>query len=207
MHFLHLDASIRHDGSVTRALSRRFVDHLTAGDPDVTVDYIDLAREAPGHIEQDFVEAMYVPIAAYTPAHRRAVAQSDALVARFQAADVFVFGVPMYNFAVPSSLKAFLDQVVRSGLTFSASEQGYEGLLTGKRAVVVVGSGGGYQTPETAAMDFVTPYLRAILAFVGVTDVDFVQAGPTLFYGEDARDAARAAAETQLDRLAEAFAR
>lgn len=205
MHLLHLDASIRHDNSTTRTLTRRFVDRLSSTAA-TTVDYIDLAREAPGHIEQDYVEAMYLPIDAYDASHRRAVAQSDALVSRLRAADTLVLGVPMYNFAIPSSLKAYLDQVVRSGLTFSASEAGYEGLLTGKRAVVVVGSGGSYQAPETAAMDFVTPYLRAILGFIGITDVSFVQAGPTLFYGEEAGAAALREAEARLDALATDFA-
>ena len=203
MHILHLDASIRTTGSVTRELSARLVNEI-ARLHEATTDYIDLAREAPGHIGQDYVEAMYLPIAEYTDVHRRAVASSDALVARLQAADLLVLGVPMYNFAIPSSLKAFLDQIVRSGLTFSATAEGYEGLLVGKRAIAIIGSGGSYQAPESRAMDFVTPYLKTILGFIGITDVEFVQAGPTLFYGDEARTAALSEAEARLDRLAQA---
>lgn len=115
--------------------------------------------------------------------------------------ELYVIGVPMYNFTIPSHFKSFLDNIVRSGKTFSASESGYEGLLKNKKAVIVCSSGGEYASEHTKDMDFARPYLKMIFGFIGVTDVTFVNIQPTLFYGETAKQEAMEAAVQKIDAI------
>lgn len=119
---------------------------------------------------------------------------ANRLIAEIKAQDVLVIGAPMYNFGIPSTLKSYLDHVLRAGETFRYTANGPEGLLTGKRAIVVMASGGKYDEAPAAAMDFVRPYLKAVLGFVGITDVQFVSVQGVAF-GPEARTAAIEAAK------------
>ncbi len=119
---------------------------------------------------------------------------SNTLIAEIKAQDVIVIGAPMYNFGIPSTLKSYLDHVLRAGETFRYTANGPEGLLTGKKAIVVMASGGKYDEAPAAAMDFVRPYLKAVLGFVGITDVQFVNVQGVAF-GPEARTAAIEAAK------------
>lgn len=108
------------------------------------------------------------------------LATSDALIADLQQADEYVFGVPMHNFGIPSTLKLWIDQIARAGKTFSYGPEGPKGLLTGKKATLLLASGGVYSEGTAAAsLDFVTPYLRAVFNFLGITDVTIIAAGGT----------------------------
>ena len=136
------------------------------------------------------------------PNRTRAIAVSDRLIDEFLAADRYVFGVPMHNFNVPSTFKAYIDQIVRAGKTFAGGPNGYEGLVKDKRALFITTSGGIF-TPGTpmAAFNFQEPCLRAVFAFIGVTNVRFVTA-EGMNQGVDTAAKARAKAERALDDLA-----
>ncbi|MEQ8367502.1 MAG: NAD(P)H-dependent oxidoreductase, partial [Roseicyclus sp.] len=117
--------------------------------------------------------ANFTPADARSDDQKAKLALSDDLVAELKAADTIVIGLPIYNFGVPAALKAWVDQVARAGVTFQYSEYGPKGLLDGKRAIVVVASGG---TEAGSDIDFATGYIRHVLAFIGITEVDFVAA-------------------------------
>jgi FMN-dependent NADH-azoreductase len=138
-----------------------------------------------------------------TDAERKARALSGELIAELRAADTIVIGAPMYNFGVATTLRAWFDHVLRAGETFSYSEAGPKGLLTGKRVIVIESRGGLYSEGPASAIDFQEPYLRHLLGFVGLTDVTFVRA-EKIGYGPDARAAAMAQARREISQLAAA---
>ena len=138
---------------------------------------------------------------AETEAARGAVALSDALIAELKAADLIVIGAPMYNFGMPSTLKAWFDHVLRAGITFRYSEAGPEGLVKGKKAIVIETRGGLYSSGPAAAMDSQEPHLRTMLGFIGIEDVTFVRA-EKLGFGPEAAAAAIDAATAELEALA-----
>ncbi|MCJ8335163.1 MAG: NAD(P)H-dependent oxidoreductase [Epibacterium sp.] len=165
---LHIDSSARLTGSATRDLSAAVVAKLA---PE-TVIRRDVANPLP-LLDEAWVSANFTPENERSDAQRNILALSDELVAELKAADTVVIGAPIYNFSVPATLKAWLDQVARAGITFQYTENGPEGLLTGKRAVIVSASGG---TPVGAEFDYAVPYLRHMLGFIGITDVQVVAA-------------------------------
>jgi FMN-dependent NADH-azoreductase len=136
-----------------------------------------------------------------TDAERATRAFSDELIAELRAADTIVIGAPMYNFSVATGLRAWFDHVLRAGETFSYSEAGPKGLLTGKRAIVVESRGGLYSEGPAKAVDFQEPYLRHLLGFMGLTDVTFVHA-EKIGYGPESRAEAIAVATAELRELA-----
>lgn len=166
---LHIDASARRQGSVTRDLTARIIETL----PDARVITRDLAETPLPQITEDWVTATFTPADARSPAQKTVLAQSDVLVSELEAADTLVIGLPMYNFGVPAALKAWIDLVGRAGRTFKYTENGPVGLLAGKRAIVAVATGG---TQTGSQMDFATDYIRHFLGFVGIADVTFVTA-------------------------------
>jgi FMN-dependent NADH-azoreductase len=168
-HILRIDASARRSGSVSRDLADRIIERIG---PDATVTTRDLAQGIP-LIDEAWVGANFTPEADRTDAQRDILALSDTLVAELKAADTIVIGLPIYNFGVPAALKAWVDQVARAGVTFKYSEYGPKGLLEGKSAIVAVASGG---TEAGSDIDFATGYIRHVLRFIGITDVDFVTA-------------------------------
>jgi FMN-dependent NADH-azoreductase len=129
-----------------------------------------------------------------------AQALSNELIGELKATDVIVIGAPMYNFGIPSTLKAWFDYVLRSGLTFRYTEAGPEGLVMGKRAIVVLSRGGLYSEGPAQAMDSQEPHLRTMLGFIGITDVSFVRA-ERLAFGPEIRDQAIDSAKAELERL------
>jgi len=166
---LRIDGSARREGSVSRDL----LDRITARfGTDTSVVTRDLANALP-LINEEWVGANFTPADARTDAQNTALELSDSLIGEIKAADVLVIGLPVYNFGVPAALKAWIDQISRAGVTFQYTENGPEGLLTGKRAIVAMASGG---TQMGSEIDFATGYLRFILGFIGITDVEFVNA-------------------------------
>lgn len=187
---LHIDSSARTEGSVTRDLSAQIVARLGATE----VIRRDLLTPVP-QLTGDWVGANFTPADDRTAEQKDLLTQSDALVAELQKADTVVIGAPIYNFSVPANLKAWIDLIARVGVTFKFGENGSEGLLEGKRAIVVIASGG---TPVDSDVDFATNYLRHVLSFVGITDVQVVAADGLVM---DA-DGSLAKAQAQIDALA-----
>lgn len=187
---LRIDSSARLAGSVSRDLSTQVIARMG----DIEVTRRDLGIAPVPQIDEDWVTANFTPAADRTGAQKATLALSDELVAELQDADTVVIGLPIYNFGVPASLKAWIDQVARAGVTFRYTEEGPQGLLEGKRAIVVVASGG---TEAGSQIDFATGYIRHILAFIGITDVDFVTADRLMLDS----DATLKEAEAQLAAL------
>jgi len=169
---LRIDSSMRHTGSVTRALTDKLAGHLRAASPAARIIHRDLANGV-ALVDEAWIGANFTDPADRDSAQRAALARSDELVAGIKAADTLIIGLPIYNFGVPAALKAWIDMVARARETFRYAETGPEGLMTGKRALIVVASGG---VPVGSAVDFATPYLRHALAFMGITDVEFIAA-------------------------------
>ncbi|MEM1385697.1 MAG: NAD(P)H-dependent oxidoreductase [Pseudomonadota bacterium] len=167
---LRIDASMRREGSVTRRLTDRVLDRLAGSE--TTLVTRDLAYGMP-LVDEGWIVANFADDAERTEAQRQTLAISDALVAELKAADTVVIGLPIYNFGVPAALKAWVDQVTRARVTFRYTDTGPVGLLEGKRAVLVIASGGvGADSP----VDFATPYMRHLLGFIGITDVTVIAA-------------------------------
>lgn len=164
--------------SISRELTREYVKTWENNHPDGRVIYRDLAAKAPAPVDQAWVYAAYTPEANRTPEQNAALKLSDELIAELEAADEYVIGVAMHNFSIPSVLKLWIDKVARVGKTFAYSETGPQGMLHGKKATILAASGGVYAAGTPAgSMNFVDPYLKAVLNFLGVTDVKVVSAG------------------------------
>lgn len=173
---LALHASARLHGSHSRQLAEKTIQTLHALNGPGTVVVQDLAAHPLPHVDEVFTQAIFTPPSAQTEAQRKALAVSDLLVRQLQEAEVIVIDTPMYNLTVPSCLKAWIDHVVRPGLTFSFSPSGFKGLLQGKRAILVTTSGGLFSEGPRTGEDFLVPYLRQILGFIGIHDVRVIRA-------------------------------
>jgi FMN-dependent NADH-azoreductase len=173
---LHIDSSPL-ETSISRELTREFATSWKAKNPTGNVIDRNLAANPSKPIDQTWIGAAYTPDTARTDAQKAILASSDILIDELQKADEIVIGVAMHNFSIPSVLKLWIDQIARAGKTFSYGANGPEGLLKGKKATILIASGGVYETGTPAgAMNFVEPYLRAVLGFLGITDVNFVTA-------------------------------
>ena len=192
---LVLNSSVLGDGSVSKALVGEAVRRLLETSPGAIVVERDLGTAPVPHLTTANVAGVRgVPA---TEPELAARALSDKLIAELRAADTIVIGAPMYNFSIPTGLKAWFDYLLRAGDTFKYSEAGPQGLLTGKRVIVIEARGGLYSEGPAQAMDFQEPYLRALLGFVGLSDVTFIHA-EKLGFGPDARDAALTAAKAKI---------
>jgi len=185
---LRIDASGRQDQSSTRALADNLIDALADRYSGVELVSRDLAKGMP-HVDQNWIEANFTPEEERSTDHQQRLSYSDSLVDELKAADVIVIGVPIYNFGIPAALKAWVDMVARARLTFRYTENGPEGLLSGKKAYLVVASGG---VAVDSEVDFATPYMRHALRFLGITDIEVVTATQQNMRGDDSISAARA---------------
>ena len=178
MRLLHIDSSALGANSVSRQLTARIVAQWRAAHPDLVVEYLDLAQDAPTHLSLESLGFRTGPDAqGLTEVQRRENAISEKLVSQFVAADVVVVGAPMYNFSVPSQLKAWIDRVAQVGRTFKYTETGPQGLAGGKTVIVASTRGGVYSTnPALAGLDHQESYLKTVFGFFGITDVQFVRA-------------------------------
>jgi FMN-dependent NADH-azoreductase len=196
---LVLTSSLGGEASVSNLLVEHAVSEFLAHSPRARVVRRDLATDTIPHLTPATVAG--VRAEAETEAEHQARLLSETLIGELRAADVIVIGAPMYNFSIPSTLKAWFDHVLRAGVTFSYSEAGPKGLLDGKRVIVVEARGGLYSEGPAQAADFQEAYLRHLLAFIGLTDVTFVRA-EKIGFGPEARDAAIAAARAEIAGLA-----
>lgn len=169
---LRIDASARTDGSVSRDLNDRIVARFRAAGETTLIER-DLAATDLSFLDAAWIEASGTPATKRTEDHLAALAASDALIDELRSADILLIGLPIYNFGIPAALKAWIDLVARAGVTFAYTAEGPRGLLTGKRAIVTVASGG---TETGSEIDFATGYLRHVLGFIGIDDVLFVSA-------------------------------
>ncbi len=193
MTLLRIDSSASTSSSVTRGLTDRIIAEL--GDDQIIQR--DLAATPLPQITEDWVTARTVPAADRTKAQDATLALSDTLIKEIHDADTLVIGVPVYNFSVPAALKAWIDLIARAGETFRYTETGPVGLLSGKRAILAVASGG---TAVGSDIDYATGYMRHILGFVGITDVTIIAADALAKDPEGTL----AAAHSQIDTLAKA---
>jgi len=176
---LHLSTSPL-ASSVSRELTREFVNNWKASHPAGQVIHRDLAANPPLPVDQAWIHSVFTPDEAREPEQHALIAYSDEAIAELEKADEYVIGVAMHNFSIPSVLKLWIDQVVRRGRTFAYGAEGPKGLLSGKKATVLVATGGVYDAGSPyAAFNFIDPYLRTVLGFIGITDVKFVTAGGT----------------------------
>lgn len=172
---LQIDSSPRGALSVTRTLTSEYVEHWRQQNPGWKVITRDLAADLPSVIDLAWVGASFTPEPNRTDEQRGVLQLSDSLIAELNAADQYVFGVPMINFSIPAAFKLYIDQITRAGKTFAYGSDGPKGLLQGKKALIVVAAGGSYvKDSPAAALNFVEPYLRAIFGFIGVSDLNFV---------------------------------
>jgi FMN-dependent NADH-azoreductase len=195
---LQINTSLFNGEGQSSRLAGAFVDAWRRRHPAERVVVRDLAADPIPHLDAARFQAFSTPAKDRTPTQQAAVAQSDTLIAELRSADVIVLGLPMYNFGIPSTLKAYFDHIARVGVTFEYTAEGPHGLLTGKQAYVLATRGGRYQgTP----MDTQSDYVRHFLGFLGIQDVEFVYA-EGLAMGEILRDGAIVDARERIERLA-----
>jgi len=173
---LHIDSSVRHTGSVSRQLGGEFIAKWKAANPSDTIVTRDLAAAPLPHLTEQLIGAYFTPPDQRNADQAHTIKLSDTLVDELLAADTIVIGAPMYNFSVTSGLKAWIDHVARVGRTFSYGANGPAGLVTGKKVYVFIASGGVYSEGPAAGYDHLTTYLRAVLGFLGMTDITFIVA-------------------------------
>jgi FMN-dependent NADH-azoreductase len=196
---LQINASINNDNSQSSRLANQFIETFRARYPDakVVVRHVAAAEQVP-HLTAERFGAFITKPEERSVAQHAVVAYSDALIEEIKQADVVVIGLPMYNFGVPSQLKAYFDHIARAGVTFAYTEKGPVGKLTGKKVYVFAARGGQYSgTP----MDTQTGYVRDFLAFLGMTDVEFVYA-EGLAISPQSKEAGLAKAAAHIARLA-----
>ncbi len=195
---LVVESSVRQEGSVSRQLTAEFIAQWQKAHPQDQVTVRDLARDAVPHLDADLLGGWMKPAAEQSAAEQAALVRSSQLTDELMAADVLVLAAPMYNFAIPSTLKSWLDHVLRAGVTFQYTAQGPQGLLQDKRAFVLTARGGVY---AGGPLDQQEPYLRQVLGFIGITDVTFIHA-EGLNMGGDVAEQGLAKARRQLAAVA-----
>lgn len=195
---LVIESSARKEGSVSRQLTADFIAQWQAANPQDQIQVRDLAVEQVPHLDIDLLSGWMKPAEQQNAVEKAAAARSNLLTDELLAADVLVLAAPMYNFAIPSTLKSWLDHVLRAGVTFKYTETGPQGLLSGKRAYVLTARGGVY---SGSSLDHQEPYLRQALGFVGIHDVTFIHA-EGLNLGAEFLEKGLAQAREQLAKVA-----
>jgi FMN-dependent NADH-azoreductase len=199
---LVITASPRGERSVSRTLTNQFAQLWAQHHPQDTILLRDIGHHPVPHVTEPWVVGAFAPPEAQTPESKAAIAVSDQLVEEFLAADRYVVGVPMYNLNIPSTLKAYIDQIVRAGKTFALGPAGYEGLVKDKKALFITSSGGSFPPGTPAgAYNFQEPYLRTIFGFMGVTDVHFITAD-SMNQGDDVAQLSRQRSENAVREFA-----
>jgi FMN-dependent NADH-azoreductase len=194
MNILQINASARRVDSNSTRVADSIVARLRSANPEARLTLRDLAGNPHLVLDEAALGALFTPAEKRTPAQTARVALDDALIAEVQAADVLVLGVPMYNFGVPAQLKNWIDAVARVGVTFRYTEKGPEGLLNGKKVYVALARGGRYRGTDA---DTQVPYLKTVLGFLGMTEVQFIYA-EGLNMGPEAAKQGLAEAEADL---------
>jgi FMN-dependent NADH-azoreductase len=171
---LFVSSSLFGDNSKSRSIASEFIDRWRETHPSTTVVERDLTADSMPHLSLATMAAAMQPVDARSTTETQAAALADRLIEEVEAADVIVIAAPMYNFSIPSTLKAWIDHIARAGRTFRYGAAGPEGMLKGKKVFIITGRGGVYSDGPAKIMDFQEPYLRAVLAFLGLDDVSFI---------------------------------
>jgi len=173
---LHIDTSPQREASISRLLSRRFVDTWLSVRPGDVVTYRDYALAPPPQVTSEWVAADATDATARTPEQHEVLHLSDGYIRDLVDADLLVLGAPVHNWTVPANLKAWIDQFTREGLTFETLGDGYRPLLADKRAVVLRASTSDLSDPRWRPLDHHAPYIRTALEFVGIDDIEVISA-------------------------------
>ena len=184
MKVLQLDSSILGEASVSRQLTRSVVERLRESEAEVEVVQRDLGREPLAHLTPDILATRGTAAELLNDLQNREAKLDEELIAELKSADVVVIGAPLYNFTIPTGLKAWVDRIAVAGQTFRYTEKGPQGLVTGKKAVIVATSGGSYADSPVDTMH--VGYLKQLLNFIGITDIEVVRA-PGLAFGAEVR--------------------
>lgn len=195
---LHIDSSGKGSQSVTETLTKYFAEKWKEQNRDGKVIHRHLLQSELPFIQPELYAAYHTAPDAMTEKQRALISSSDKYVDELFAADTYVFGVPMYNFSVPAAFKAYIDLIVRIGRTCVFENGAPKGVLKNKKGYVVIASGGDYSAEPYKSVDFVTPFVRSILGFIGITDLTFIYA-----HGMDAEtiNATSATAKNKIDEL------
>ena len=201
---LYIDASPRGDYSLSRHLSAAFAAKWEQSHPGGTVIRRDLPTSNLTFVDLAWIAGAYSPPDQHNESQKQALALSDTLIGELVAADTIIVGTPMYNFSIPAVLKAWIDHIVRVGKTFRIVDGNYEGLVKGKKVVIAIAAGGHYDNAFMASYDMESPYLKAILGFIGITDVtvEFAGGGSDVSYGKISSEELLAPHIAKLDELA-----
>jgi FMN-dependent NADH-azoreductase len=169
---LNIVSSVKGQDSFSNKLSNALLERLLAVYPGSTVRTRDLTKKPFPHLEESHFTAFYTPEEKRTEENKEAVEHSDQAIREIVESDILVIGVPLYNFAIPSTLKAWIDHIIRAGVTFHYTDKGSpEGLLKNKKVYLAIASGGVYSEGPMKSSDFTEPYLRKVLGFIGLTDI------------------------------------
>ncbi len=187
-HILHVDSSANMRSSVSKMLAKEFVTVWKDAHPSNFVTHRDLGKHPVPTIDQNWLDAAFgPPDAALTAPQRLALGASNALVDELLAADLYVFSIPMYNFTIPSTFKAYIDQIVRFGRTVAPSATGLDGLVQGKKMLIISARMGDYSKGgPRESFDFHEPYLRAIFGLIGITDINYVPVSQNPMHDDEA---------------------
>lgn len=200
---LLVTSSPRGDESLSTKIAAELVEKLTAKTPGTTVVRHDLGQNPIKHLDTITTSAIRKPAEARNAEEAAAAAESDKLVAELLDADTVVLATGLINFNMYSTLKSWIDSVARAGMTFRYTPEGPQGLATGKKVYVVLSSGGVYSEGPTVSLNHAVPYLKTVLGFMGMTDVEVIYVEGTAF-GPEAVEKAIAAAQARADELAQA---
>ncbi|HLA58525.1 MAG TPA: NAD(P)H-dependent oxidoreductase [Puia sp.] len=193
---LHIISSPRGEVSYSIRLGRSIIEKLSAAYPDNIVKENILVNKQFPHLEEAQITSFFTPPENRTLQNREALQHSDEAIQEIMEADILVIGAPMYNFSIPSTLKAWIDHIMRAGITFKYDEKGPKGLVEGKKVYLAIASGGIYTEGPMKSFDFISSYLQSVLGFIGLTDITIVRAeGTSMPATKDT------AIETAIDRL------
>ncbi|WP_135080038.1 NAD(P)H-dependent oxidoreductase [Terasakiella sp. SH-1] len=195
---LVINSSPMGDHSITRKLTASFAEKYSKANPGTVVDEIDVTQLDLPHLDGEILGAFFTPQDQRNDEQMAYVQRSDELIAQFKKADAIVFGAPMHNFGIPSSLKAYVDHIARAGETFKYTDTGPVGLVEEKPVYVISARGGDYSEKGYPQLDFVLPYMQAVMGFLGLNRTTLIQANG-IAMGEEAVAAAIAGAEADMD--------
>jgi len=173
---LHIISSPRGEDSNSIKLSNAIIEKLKVQYPGSRIETLDLSKNEAPHLNAEHIGAFYTPAEYLTDANHKAAAYSNSAIDQLNATDIIVIGVPLYNFSIPSTLKAWIDQITRAGKTFKYDENGAEGLIKGKKVYLAISTGAIYSEGPWQAADLATPYLKTILSFLGISDITVFRA-------------------------------
>ena len=180
---LHIISSPRGNASLSIKLGNAITEKIIAAYPGSVIQESNLVKKQFPHLEESHLTSFFTPAESRTPENLLAIKHSDEAIGEIMDADIIVIGAPLYNFSIHSTLKAWIDHIVRSGITFKVGENGPEGLIKDKKVYIAMSSGFIYSEGEMKAMDFASPYLKAMFGFLGMTDLTIIRAEGTSIPG------------------------